>query len=154
MFCYLREHGVLCDYNQLLTGSRDSKGAPNTASKLIQIAREHDIDLCPVRLTMRELYSCQLPIIVHIDGDTPESGAFLLVHSISDKSIAYMNGPTASLHAIDIESFRRIWSGIGLVPISHASNKWHAFAGGACIGLVLFWVARVLRLWRQVGWQL
>jgi hypothetical protein len=134
LYCYLRTHGLDCNYSDLLNDQeRSLEKESHTAGTLARLATQRGLPLQARSLTLDELKVCELPIIVHIDGKTPEQGAFLLVLSISGNAFIYLNGPTAAIHQAALADFRRVWSGIALVP--NPSVQWHTAL--AIVGLVI-----------------
>jgi ABC-type bacteriocin/lantibiotic exporter with double-glycine peptidase domain len=89
---------------------------PCTAATLVHLAQKSGVRLRTVSLTMKELDSCAKPVIVHVDSDTPEAGSFLLLLSIADEQVMFIDGPSACMHAMSVEDFRRVWSGFALLP--------------------------------------
>ena len=117
LYCYLRVHQVNCDYASLVKEQSIEVGAaPCSALTLVHLAAKNGLSLQAVSLTMDELYSCAKPVIVHMDGETPEIGAFLMILSNNDTTIYFVNGPSATIQALTKEDFRRVWSGIALLP--------------------------------------
>jgi len=138
LYCYLRINGVSCPYSELLREQEEQKGTRvHTAATLVQIAARKGLPLQSVSLTMDELLSCSLPVIIHMDGESPEAGAFMLVFAASDYAVDYVNGPSTEIHEMDREDFRRVWSGIALVP--KTDPRHYAVCGviGISIGLSL-----------------
>src|SRR5688500_14857645 len=80
LYCYLQTHDVRCEYADLL---KDQATRPDqqshSALSLARMSTRHGLPLQAVSLTMEELASCPLPVIVHMDGESPETGAFLMV---------------------------------------------------------------------------
>jgi ABC-type bacteriocin/lantibiotic exporter with double-glycine peptidase domain len=137
LFCYLRAHGVACEYPELLREQAEEEGPTHTAATLSRLAAKSGLPLQPALLTMDELSSCPLPVIVHMDGESPEAGAFLLILAMTTKSIDYMNGPTATVHSMECNDFRRIWSGIALLPLTSRRRDVALCAAGFCAGVIL-----------------
>src|SRR5436853_6347775 len=94
---------------------------------------------------MSDLAWCPLPLIAHMDGRTPEEGAFLLVLSLADDKVIFLNGPTVTIHILSRENFRRVWSGFALLP-SGTNPRKDALLCGLGFAAGLF----ALRLWRSV----
>lgn len=143
LYCYLRTNGVSCAYSDLLCAQSKSREPDYSAATLARIGTENGIPLRMVSLNMRELASCPMPLLVHVDGETPEMGAFILMLTITDKSIYYVNGPTATIRSIDIENFRRVWSGIALLPISGWQTNYMAFLIGSGMAILLISILRI-----------
>ena len=94
---------------------------------------------------MDELRSCPKPVIVHMDGTSPDEGAFLLIIRLTDHHVLYMNGPSGTLDMMSAKDFRRVWSGAALLPKPEAAN-------GVMISIVAFLAGLALpplpRAWR------
>lgn len=145
LYCLLRFRGVPCEYAQLARENRRS--AVDSAGGLVRLASAQGVLLRASSLSLDELARLSLPVIVHMDGQTPAAGAFLLVFGFSNDVIYYVNGPTASVHALGRDDFRRVWSGVALLPAE--DNGWAAAgAAGLCLGLLT--VALVARVRRAV----
>jgi ABC-type bacteriocin/lantibiotic exporter with double-glycine peptidase domain len=144
LYCYLQINGIRCQYSELRTQQMED-GGPLTAATLVRLAAENGVSLQVRSLTMGDLKSCPMPVLVHMDGATPEAGAFLIIIRITDNEIFYIDGPTASIHSIQHENFRRVWSGIALLPArSHKRNA--ALCGiGLCLGFMLPFAMRYRR---------
>ena len=71
-----------------------------------------------------------------MDGESPEAGAFLLLINFGDHEVVYMNGPWATVQVMSSEDFRRVWSGVALIPAeshSHRGLCLAAFAAGLAV---------------------
>ena len=146
LYCYLQVNGIECRYSGLVQEQSGSTET-HTVASLAELARKSGIPLRPVSLTMDELTKCARPVIVHMDGTSPEQGAFLLILSMTDDSIHYINGPSATMHHMARDSFRRIWSGAALLP---KTNRWKDVGWGSLgfgVGFVALLLCR-LRSWR------
>jgi hypothetical protein len=138
LYCYLRANGVACEYLQLVKEQMEETGGKiHTAVTLMHLAAKNSLPLQAFSLTMSELKACTMPVIVHIDGETPEAGAFLLVLDINDKEIYFVSGPSASVQSISAEDFRRAWSGVALLPVTSWKGNAILWAIGFGVGLVL-----------------
>ena len=138
LYCYLRINGITCNYSNLLHRQEDILGHREfTALTMEQLAAKNGLQLKVVSLKMEDLKACSLPVIVHIDGDSPQIGAFLLLFGISDREVNFMYGPSASISNMDLESFMRIWSGTALLPAKEPHKEIILFLLGSGIGLVL-----------------
>jgi ABC-type bacteriocin/lantibiotic exporter with double-glycine peptidase domain len=136
LYCYLRINGVTCGYDDLLK-RRDEQlvgNTPLTAGILAKLSAQTGYPLRVVMLDMKKIVTCRFPIIVHMDGESPDVGAFLLVLHMSPRGITYINGPSASLHEMSMESFRRVWSGVVLVPETQGWKKFILFLVGVGLG--------------------
>jgi ABC-type bacteriocin/lantibiotic exporter with double-glycine peptidase domain len=148
LYCYLRVNGVKCDYTDLLRELKSDSTTTYSAITLAHLAAKHGFPLRAVSLTVDELRSCPRPVIVHIDGESPEAGAFLLVFAMPRGSVDYMNGPSATIQKMSNEDFRRVWSGVVLLP--EVDKKWNLvfYGGGFC--LALFSVILLRSLCRKI----
>ncbi len=141
-YCYLGVYGVMCQYSNLVREQAEDLQAEgmttHSALTLAHLSRNHGLPLQVVSLTMDELRSCAKPCIVHLDGKTPEAGAFLLVFGITGNSVYFVNGPSTTIHQLSVEDFRRVWSGIALLPEANRAKKNAVFCGiGLSAGLIL-----------------
>jgi ABC-type bacteriocin/lantibiotic exporter with double-glycine peptidase domain len=139
IYCYLRINRIPCDYSNLLRNQKEILGNGEfTALTMEQLAAKNGLPLKTVALTLKDLKTCSLPVIVHIDGESPQAGAFLLLFGISDHDVAFMYGPSASIRSMDLESFKRVWSGTALLPSKdHYKQNITLLIFGFGIGLVL-----------------
>jgi hypothetical protein len=135
LFCVLRTNARDCDYSELLEQHRKD-GGPSDAVSLARLAAHYGVRLEPRRLTVKELSSAPMPVIVHMDGDSPEAGAFLLLLRISSGIVYYVNGPTATIGEMRLSDFRRIWSGVALLPSSDRIGAILAYFTGFIVGLL------------------
>jgi ABC-type bacteriocin/lantibiotic exporter with double-glycine peptidase domain len=139
LYCYLRINGMPCDYSNLLRSQEAILDKREfTALTMEELAAKNGLPLKTVALTMKDLKACSLPVIVHMDGESTQAGAFLLLFGISDTEVAVMYGPTASIRNMDLESFMRVWSGTALLPAKqHHKREIIPFIFGFGIGLFL-----------------
>lgn len=139
LYCYLRINGVSCEYSNLLRSQEEvTDNKEFTALTMEQLATKNGLPLKAVLLDMKDLKACSLPVIVHIDGESLDAGAFLLLFGISDHEIDFMYGPSASVRNMDLESFMRVWSGTALLPTKeHHKGEVIPLIFGFGIGLVL-----------------
>lgn len=147
LYCYLRVKGYSCDYPALvnLQDAIIGSGQP-TAASLAECSRRSGCLLQPVSLNLKQLADCPLPVIVHMDGDSPQVGAFLLVFAVSKDRVTYLNGPSATIQDITREDFSRIWSGVAFLPESQRRRNLTFYLSGVGIGgacsLLLLYVSR------------
>lgn len=143
LFCYLRVHGVSCEYSELVEQHLHAAGTDScTAISVAQLAGRFGRPLAPASLTIKDLISCSLPILVYMDGLSPGDGAFLLVLSVDGGIVQYFNGPTATMNSMTMGDFRRVWSGIALVSVTRRDGGVACFTG-AIVGISLAFIARV-----------
>jgi ABC-type bacteriocin/lantibiotic exporter with double-glycine peptidase domain len=139
LYCYLRVQGVKLNYADLVASQKDtvsSKG--DTAVAVADVAAIYGRPLEVHSLSMEDLRACAKPVIVHMDGETPEAGAFLLLLSIAKDKVDFINGPSASMHSLSLEDFRRNWSGIALIPATPFKRNL-ILSGSGFLGAVLLW---------------
>jgi ABC-type bacteriocin/lantibiotic exporter with double-glycine peptidase domain len=143
LYCYLSVNGVSCKYADLLREQKkEVKNRQHTALTLVHLAAKYGLPLQTVSITENELSLCTFPVIVHMDGESPEAGAFLLILTMSDKAVDYVNGPSATIHEMTRENFRRVWSGIALLPVTRRWEYLIFCLIGFVVGLVLSLVVR------------
>ena len=146
LYCYLRVNGRQCVYADLLNQQSEKPGnAAYSIKTLAYIAAKNGLPLQPVSLSMNDLMSCPKPVIVHMDGKSPEAGAFLLILSIKDSSMHYLNGPSATIHQMRIEDFRRVWTGFALLPRKDGMKDAIYAAIGFSLGIVVTFVCKSVR---------
>jgi PAS domain-containing protein len=146
LYVYLRVNGVACKYPDLAREQRRAVGnGPCTASTLRCIAAEYGLSLEPVRLNLGELFRCARPIIVCMDGKSPDAGAFMLILSANHGNVDYLNGPSAAIHKLAVRDFRRAWSGIALLPRANQRTAVWSYFIGFAIGLIGLLVSCALR---------
>ncbi len=141
LYCFLRAKGFQCDHKELLREQQTQLHGDEEANcnTLVKIASKYGARLTPVSLTRDELASCELPLIVHMDGKSLESGSYLLLIGRTKGNLLYMNGPSASIHQGSYEDFYRVWSGIALMPQAEWPRRVAAFIWGALAGgIVVF----------------
>jgi hypothetical protein len=137
LYCYLGVNKVRLDYKQLREQRfREFGTNTDTALTLARLATEQGLPLRPFSLTMQELRSCAKPVIVHMDGETPEAGAFLLVFDVVKDKVYYVNGPSVSVHVISVEDFRRAWSGVALLPSTSGKKQAVFSLAGLALGFI------------------
>lgn len=133
LYCYLRIHGIQWQYDAMLQDTVNSDNTNHTALTLSRLSAKHGLPLRPVSLTMDELLLCPLPVIVHIDGSSPEMGGFLMIYSFGKNKMGYLNGPSVTIHDMNNVDFRRVWSGTALLPKKRP--QWDLLFG--CVGLAV-----------------
>lgn len=116
LYCYLRIRGCSCDYQELCRIGNTYDTFCNSAADLCDLSEKHGNPLVAASLTKDKLLSCSFPVIVHIDGDSPTRGAFLLLLNVTSDDVYYVNGPSATITQMDRESFFRVWSTVAMLP--------------------------------------
>lgn len=138
LYCYLLSADVRCSYAELLEDQAAASGSGvYSVSTLSHLADTHGVRLRAVWLNMDELRSCPKPLIVHMDGETPQMGAFLLLIKLTSHNVLYMNGPSATVHEMPLETFCRAWSGAALVRTTKPLNEVSACIAFFVLGVSL-----------------
>lgn len=138
LYCYLLAERLPCAYTELLSEQTGEVGSgPYTAVTLSRLAARHGMRLQPTSLNLHQLASCRMPVIVHMDGESPDIGAFLLVTSISSDSVTYVNGPSVTVHDMSPENFQRVWSGVALLPAPTHRTQFVLAGAAFCAGFGL-----------------
>ena len=148
LYCYLKINDVRCEYTDLLNERKRRCGTNEmTAIDLAEIASRYGVPLRTFSVNMHELGSCPRPLIVHMDGESTDYGAFLLIISINGGIVEFVNGPTATIQEMDLENFRRVWSGYVLMASSSGSSEFlWAISIGFASGLTFILIYRIFRL--------
>src|SRR4051812_32536084 len=65
LYCYLKTQGLACEYRDLIVEQSKALGeAPHNAKSISDIASKHGLPLRAVSLTLTQLFSHPLPVIV------------------------------------------------------------------------------------------
>jgi hypothetical protein len=148
LYCYLRLHGAKVEFKEFHQKHLSALGTnEENVLTLCRLAEEYGVALKPYTLTVDELRRSSMPLVVHMDGETPDTGAFLLLFQIDGNRMYFMNGPSASIHSMMLEDFRRVWSGIALLPLSGRRSEMLLGGLGLVAGLFTSW--GYIRVWRQ-----
>lgn len=146
LFYFLSVHRIRCNYDDLVQDQAELGASKrHTPLTLISIADEYGVRLQPVLLSMDQLGSAPLPVIVRLDGNTPETGAFQLVIAVSKNTVVYINGPTATINELERAAFRRVWSGIALIPVATRGAEIRFGLCGLPLGIALVVAYRLFR---------
>jgi hypothetical protein len=147
LYCYLRVNDLKCEYADLLREESNIIGNGNCSLlTLAELSSKHAVRLRPVSLTVDELFACPKPVVVHMDGRRPDVGAFLLVLDVNGLVVHFLNGPSATIHELPLEDFRRVWSGYALLPgVNSAKDEFLGLLGMA-VGLAFSLLIRSGRL--------
>lgn len=145
LYVLLRVYGYSGSYDAAIAAGH-RKGLPSTVADLAGLSRALGYPLAVRRFTAASIRGIPLPAIVHLDGDSPTSGAYLVLIGCLDEEIMYMNGPSATIHYMDNESFYRRWGGVALVPTSSVRRQVADAATGMVIGLAGGLICRHLRM--------
>lgn len=129
LYCYLKVNGIDCGYPDLARENAKAVLSGNyNLLTLSKLAAKNGIPMVPVSLTLDQLNDCPMPLIVHMDGRTPDDGAFLLLMSVTSNKVFFVNGPSATITSLSREAFGRVWSGVALLPAPQ--HKMNSVAGG------------------------
>jgi predicted double-glycine peptidase len=138
LFCYLRANKVTCEYSDLVKAQAKELGTVSvSANALVHLAASSGVTLRVASLTMKELDFCGKPVITYMTSSTPNDGAFLLLLNLTDSQVYYVDGASATMQTMSREEFRRVWSGIALLPAIERSQNWIFYGLGLCVGLPL-----------------
>jgi hypothetical protein len=135
LYCYMRISGAAVTYEALKQHVDKLGSQPESVSTLIAVAEKHGVHLRPMEMRLTDLARADLPVIVHVDGETPETGAFLLVLDITPLKLDFINGPSATIGSISRDEFQRVWSGVALVPKRSQIGNLAVCIVGVIIGL-------------------
>ena len=124
LYCYLRIHNHPCSYTDLLQAQRQEHPQGATALFVMELADKNGLPLQLVSLTKREFDACPLPMIVAIDLQSPDQGAFNLVLGRAPGVVLCMDGATAMIQKVPAEDFLRAWSGMAFVPRPARARPW------------------------------
>lgn len=119
LFIYMRVYGKHIDYDALRKESKQLLDTNKEESMFVlkELAARHGFHLEAKKLTVDQLKASAKPILVHMDGETPEEGAFLLVLEMNANTVFLVNGTTATINSVSLEDFRRVWTGVALTRI-------------------------------------
>jgi hypothetical protein len=147
LYCYLKVNGIRCDYSELEREQQVALAShsQSTALTIRKLAHLHGVALSVRKLTWDELLTANYPVILHMDGESTDIGAFLLVLSVQDGNVYFINGPTATISIMTLEDFRRGWNGFGLIPASPDHHILTLISVGFCVGFAIAFGACRLR---------
>ena len=144
MYCYLRIVGKHVNYSQLMNDYtlENTEEYPYTMASLQRLASKYVDNAELLWISMKRLMEMEKPVIVHIDGITPDTGTYLLVIDVTRDNLLYMDGISASVRLMSIESFRRIWTGAALVMRDGKTDLFNVSFGcflivGICIPFLI-----------------
>lgn len=113
LLCNIHEHMI--KYEDCLK-SIDKNSLPESAADILQFAKRIGFTLEARSVSPSELNSVRLPVIIHMDGDSPASGYFSVLVGRSPSRVSVFVGPTAVVISMDKELFLRRWSGVIMYP--------------------------------------
>lgn len=129
LFLYLRSLDRSVSYFELIEPHR---ALPVSVADIVNLSQLTAFRCKARRISPVDLKEMSLPLIVHVDGDNPDLGSFLLVTHIGDR-VRYFECASMLLSDLNYESFLRQWSGV--VIVEDRDNKinariyWLAFLG-------------------------
>jgi ABC-type bacteriocin/lantibiotic exporter with double-glycine peptidase domain len=141
LYVLLRLRGFREPYERCLVVAPNNK-PPNSLSDLIATAKRLGYRLQSRRLSPDELEAVSLPVIVHLDGDDPSTGGFLLLLAVHKRDCLYMDGPSATINTMEREGFFRRWSGIVVYPEAEPTWPLELFAGIAVAAVAQLYFGR------------
>ena len=143
LYCYLSILQKPHDYNTLLRMQEsickeEHPSALDLAALLEKCGRPVQVS----KLNVEDLSNARLPLITHLDGETPDLGNFVIILGISASSVDVFDGGNAIVQRIRLEDFKRSWSQFGLI----SKTPWHkrtlrsmfAFTIGAFIPFLVY----------------
>lgn len=128
LFLYLRTLDRPVCYSAL----NDQQGKlPTSVAEILALSRRIGFPCVARRITPDDLKSMQLPVIVHVDGDDPSKGDFLVVTHIEDR-VQFFECSSLMLAELSRESFLRQWNGV----VIFADDTRHRLMRFYCTALV------------------
>jgi len=130
MYCYLRINGIQCDYSALAAqGFQSNRQA--TLLSLSRLGERNGRPLQAALLTIEQLKTCEMPVLIQLSDRTPEAGKFVLLFRINDEKVDWLCGNSATIASVDMSTFRRQWEGAALIP--KAQSLRDSCTGFACL---------------------
>lgn len=111
LYLLLKTHGLSMSYEDFLQCAQ-GPALPQSLTELLAMSRELSQPIEARAITPDELGSMSLPVLTHLEGASPEDGAFVVVLQMQQRAIIVFHGASASIVAMDKESFFRRWSGV------------------------------------------
>jgi hypothetical protein len=141
LYFFLKVYGDSRPYNECLMKMQNDR-LPQTLSDMLAAAESLGHPLQAIYASPEQLKTLNLPVIVHVEGDTAANGYFFVILQDQGQRVVYLDGPSAAVYTMDKELFLRRWSGVAVIPYSRKFWIDAAFAAafGAVggLGLVLF----------------
>lgn len=132
LFLYLRALDRPVSYSVLI----DQQGKlPESVTEMLSLSRRIGFPCVARRITPDDLQFMRLPLIVHVDGDDPSEGDFLMVTHIEDR-VRFFECSSMLLAELSRESFLRRWNGVVILE-DEAPYRLTRFYCTALIGLGL-----------------
>ncbi len=134
--------GIKVDYDQLLrrigVGERGS-----TLKDLRDATADAGLPSVVAKTTLEGLSRSPLPVVAHMERqDSAEfardrRGHYVVVVSVSDRTVRYVDGTTGSMTSAPRLDFARQWTGYVLAPSVRSSRTWYrpGWLGVAVVGL-------------------
>lgn len=150
-YVMLKTHEIQVDYMQLQRSLLDSSELPSLTD-LRDAMREAGLPVEIGKTTADGLTAIGKPVIAHLDlvgarGTT--GGHFVIVLSIDNNNIQYLDGTTALIQTKSTADFMRRWSGYVVFrdagPLQQAKPLLISAVLGIGVGLALAWGARLLK---------
>lgn len=116
LYIVLRHCGIRCSYEEVC----QALGPHDRRRSLLEIsraARRMGMSTSLYRGPPASMRSFGMPIIVYVEGSESNSGGISVVlpdHNGTELTV--IDGQTAQLHTVGEDDFRRLWSGVMLVP--------------------------------------
>ena len=102
-----------------------------------------------VRGSPRELRASSMPIIAHLDSESglEELGHFVVLTSYDEQNdhVAMIDGSTGLNHTMNVDRFRRMWSGYAIRIDERGWPSVLAWIGGVALSLLI--VLQLRRVW-------
>lgn len=144
LYCFLRFKGVTCLYTDLLNEqAKEVNAGAYSAKTLVQLAAKHGMQLRVASISVKELDAYPKPVIVYMTSDKPDDGAFLLVLNETEREVFFVNGSSATIEKMSREDFRRVWSGIVLLPAESRKQNIIYYAAGFSAGFLVWFIIRL-----------
>jgi hypothetical protein len=137
LYVLLKVHSLDTPYEALADASRISKGG-NSLTNVLRIAQAVGHPLIARQISPRQLETTRLPVLSHLDGDTPDRGSFILVLGVQQDELLIMDGAHTQIRRVTKEAFLRRWTGVIALPsASHLDVKIVCAVAGCIIGMIL-----------------
>ena len=124
-FCYVF-HNRIDSYDQCLKLAANAQ-PPYTLDDLVEMAAHRRLRMSKRQLTSADLKRIPLPSIVHVYGEDPSKGMFLLLLGVNERQMLCLKGPSATIVKIGREGFLRRWSGIATIGWSWPTRGRDSF---------------------------
>ena len=117
-----------------------------TLKEMAAIGRRLGFRPTPVKMTVSELVSARLPVILHFESHGVTSGQFMLFLWMydDDTKVTLIDGVHVTFREMSRDEFRRSWTGYALIvrpPVDWGGRIRRGAATLLCAGLCFFWWA-------------